>query len=265
MSSVKRNSRHTGRLVLACLAGVAAWACDARQPYERYQTVVDRQMFGPPPPGFDPTKMPSEVAKTSARAGQELTKEQEKVRKAIRFSVLNVTPSGEVVVGFTDSGDPKNPLHYYLKVGETQNGWTVKEADRDEATMTIEKDGVEVTLKLGGDSAANASAVSRSSAAAPPPAAGASSLLGGVRSLRERRKMREAEIRAEEAQRRAEEEKARAAREEEANSRREAEREEQRKQLMQIQEGLRKALEAREASRRSQEAERHADGADEES
>lgn len=224
----------------------AAAAIAARQPLERYQTIIDRQMFGPPPPGFDPTKMPSEVSKSSSRGGEaELSQEQEQVKKAVRFSVINVTASGETVVGFSDNGDAKNPLHYYLKVGESQNGWTVKAADPEAATMTVEKDGVEVTLKLGGESSGGAS---QPVPAARRDAKGVSPLLGGRLSLRERRRQQE-EQRLEDAAKRAEEEKARAAREEEENNRRAAEREEQRKQLLLIQEELRKAREAREAQK----------------
>lgn len=156
-----------------------------RQPYERYRTIVDRQMFGQPPPGFDPSKMPSEVAKTK---DAEVAKKEEAVKKSIRFSVINVTSAGETVVGFSDNGDPKNALHYYLKVGESQNGWTVKAADPDEATMTIEKEGIEVTLKLGGDSATSQDAV-KSVASSSREGALALSASG---SLRERRRQREA-------------------------------------------------------------------------
>ncbi len=238
-----RNMRNA-LTVLAALYAAAAVA--DRYPFERYQTILDRQMFGPPPPGFDPTKMPSEVAKTSARGEAELSQEQEQVKRAVRFSVLNVTASGEPVVGFTDSADPKNPMHYYLTVGESQNGWTVKSADPEAATMTIEKEGVEVTLKLGGDSsgaAPGAPAGRRDARGAPSP------LLAGAKlSLRERRRQQEEQMR-EDAAKRAEEEKARAAREEEENNRRAAEREEQRKQLLLIQEELRRAREAREAQK----------------
>lgn len=158
-----------------------------RQPYERYRTIVDRQMFGQPPPGFDPTKMPSEVAKTK---DAEVAKKEEAVRKSIRFSVINVTPAGETVVGFSDNGDPKNALHYYLKVGESQNGWTVKAADPNEATMTIEKEGIEVTLKLGGDSATSQDAVKAVGSAVA--AGDRPTLYGGANSsLREKRRQRE--------------------------------------------------------------------------
>ena len=148
--------RSAGVLAWLVVAGAIALATDAsaeRQPYERYQSIVNRQMFGPLPVGFDPTKSPSEVSKSGSAAEKELTKEQEKVKSAIRFSVINVTPQGETAIGFTDNSDPKAPVHYYLKEGESRGGWTVKEADAKTATMTIAKDGIEVSLSLGGDSA----------------------------------------------------------------------------------------------------------------
>jgi hypothetical protein len=40
---------------------------------------------------------------------------QAKIKTAIRFSAINVTPEGATAVGFTDSSDAKNPVHYYLK------------------------------------------------------------------------------------------------------------------------------------------------------
>lgn len=132
--------------------GAAVFA--ERQPYERYQTIVDRQMFGQPPDGFDPSVPPSEVARTKgdARSEVELSKEQEKLKSAIHFSVINVTPEGDTAVGFTDNSTPKEPHHYYLKVGEERDGWTVKEANLAEKSMTIVKDEIEVSLTLGGDS-----------------------------------------------------------------------------------------------------------------
>ena len=224
-------------LTLLFLAA-AATAFAERQPYARYETIVDRQMFGQPPPGFDPSKMPSEVAKGSSREEKELTQEQEQVKKAIRFSVINVTPAGETVVGFSDNGDPKNPLHYYLKVGESQNGWTVKAADPQEATMTVVKGEVEVTLKLGGETGG---APARGEAAAGTAA-------GGRVSFRERRQRERQQLQAD-AEKMAEEAKAREAREEEEKKQREAERAEQREQLLRIQEELRKAREARETQK----------------
>ena len=145
-------------LLLVCFWGGSLFA--STRPFEDYQTIIDRQMFGAPPHGFDPSKMPSDVAKANSKAEQERSKAEEKIKRAIRFSVLNVTADGEIMVGFTDQRDAKNPLNYYLKVGETRNGWTVKEADRNEATMTIvDSEGIEVTLRLGGDSASDPNSV----------------------------------------------------------------------------------------------------------
>jgi len=248
--------RLTGLRTWMLLAGAVAAALPSgaeRQPYDRYQSIVDRQMFGPLPPNFDPTKSPAEVSKSSGSAAEkELTKEQEKVKSAIRFSVINITPSGETAIGFTDNSNPKAPIHYYLKVGESRGGWEVKEADAKEATMTIAKDGVEVSLKLGGDSA------KEGTTQASPQAGGGGALgsrrspmlgtLGSRRRARQEREeadLREAAKREEEAKAREEE---RARREEEDKAQRAAEREEQRRQLMQIQEELRKAREARQSA-----------------
>lgn len=245
--------------------GIAA-AFAERQSFERYRGIVDRQMFGPLPPDFDPTKMPSEVAKSKAKPDKELTKEQEQVKKAIRFSVMNVSAAGETFVGFTDSADPKVPVHYYLKAGESQNGWTVKEADAESSSMTIvNKDGVEVTLRLGGDSATNAAAVNRpdSPAAAQEDASrpwrtrkslfGEGSLQNSRRSRREREERYEAD-----AARRAEEAKARAEREAQEKLQREAEREEHRQQISEITEELRR-LSASKSTQSAKDTEKPAD------
>lgn len=179
-------------LTSTCLAAVLAPGATsaARQPYDRYQTIVDRQMFGPLPEGFDPTKLPSEAARPSKKGAEELSKEQEKVKSAIRFSVINVTPDGQVKVGFTDRSDAKNPKNYYLGVGEARDGWLVKDADADKASMTIVRsaDSVEVSLSIGGDSAKDAGAtvmpIAANSAGAAKPLQ--SRLLGGGRRLSRR-------------------------------------------------------------------------------
>ena len=168
------------RSFLLLVAAAALSAGAEKQPYSRYATIVDRQMFGPLPAGFDPAKLPSEVTKTSQK---ELTKEQEQLKSAVRFSVINMTPDGQVAVGFTDSSDGKNPRHYYLKVGESRGGWLVKEADPETATMTVAKGEIEVTLTIGGDSAKDAAATAKAGAAnqAASGAVVKSRLLGGAR------------------------------------------------------------------------------------
>ena len=239
-------------LAVAVAAAIVQAAFAERQPYERYQSIVDRQMFGPLPPGFDPTKSPAEVSKSGGSSEKELTKEQEKVKSAIRFSVINVTPGGETAIGFTDNSDPKVPKHYYLKVGESRDGWEVKEADAKAATMTIAKDGIEVSLSLGGDSSKDgktqAAAASAASASRRSPMLNTLGSRRRARLEREEADQREAAKREEEraAAAKAREEEERARREEE-KAQRDAEREEQRRQLEQIREELRKTREERQA------------------
>lgn len=242
-----------------------------KQPYSRYESIVDRQMFGPLPPGFDPDKMPNEVSKTEQK---ELTKEQEKLQSSIHFSMINVTPDGTTVVGFTDNSDPKVPVPMYLKVGESRNGWKVLEADPTTATMRIAKGDIEVSLTIGGNSASDGAATSKAAAAS---AGAGRSLTGGARAdrllgsntLRARRARRSAERQQaaeDEAKRQAEE---KAAREEE-KAQREAEFEEQRRALQSLGDELKKQREemakAREAARprsESNEESGHEDNASE--
>ena len=236
---------------LAVALALAALGVHAeRQPFERYNSILERQMFGELPPDFDPTKMPSEVARGGGKQEKELSKEQEKLQSSIHFSMINLTPDGSTAVGFTDNSNPKTPVHYYLKVGESRDGWKVEAADAKAATMTIVKGDVEVSLSLGGNSGKGGGQTqARAGAPSTPP----SPLLGGTLSARRRREAqaREAELkkfREEQAAKDA----ARAEQAEAEEAQREAEREEQRKQLQAIQEELRKA---REESARQKESE----------
>jgi len=252
-------------LVFVCLAVVSA-AFAERQPFDRYQSILDRQMFGALPPGFDPTKMPSEVSKADQK---QLTQEQEKLQSAIRFSVINLTPDGATAVGFTDNSDPKAPVHYYLKVGEKRNGWEVKEADAAAATMTIVKNDVEVSLSLGGNSAGQAGATTRSGGAGSASSAAAPALrnrgllsgpLGARRRLREQKEQAEKAQAAEAAAQREAERQAQA---EADKAQREAERAEQRQQLQAIQEELKRVREEKAAAAKNQEGESDSDAAQE--
>ena len=250
------------RVVPFLLVLIALTASAEKQPFERYQSIVDRQMFGPLPPGFDPTKLPSEVQK-GAVSEKELTQEQAKLQSAVHFSVLDVRPNGDVVVGFTDNSDPKVPRNYFLKVGESRDGWTVKEADPDAATMTIAKDEIEVSLTLGGNSAKGAGTTSRASsgATATPAATSAATpgagrpggfgggLLGGtLRSRRQARLQQEQEQRQREEAERQQREAERQAQQEADKAQREAERAEQRQQLLAIQEELKRVREAKQTT-----------------
>ena len=235
------------RLVFAAAVFASAAAFAERQPLERYQSIIDRQMFGQPPPGFDPTRPPSEVSKSDAKEQVELTKEQEQLKSSVRFSVINVTADGETAVGFTDNSD-KVPKHYYLKLGEERDGWLVKEADAEEKRMVIAKGEIEVELQLGDDSGGGKGGASGGTtrAAAGRPnrlttsarSPGMSSLIGRRR-LREQQRAEEEAARAEETKRREEERAQAAAQQAEERAQRERDREEQRAQLQAIQEELR--------------------------
>jgi len=258
--AIRRSGGSCAWLALAGAAAIASAAFAERMPYSRYQSIVDRQMFGPLPAGFDPSKSPSEVSKSGGQAAEkELTKEQEKIKSAIRFSVINVTPDGETAIGFTDNSDPKAPKHYYLKVGESRGGWEVKEADAKAATMTVAKDGIEVSLSLGGDSSKDGK-----TQAAQQPASRRSAVLNTLGSRRrariEREEADQRETERREAEAKAKEEE-RARREEEEKAQREAEREELRRRLDQIMEEQRKARE----ERKSQEDKSESSGSAEES
>ena len=280
----------TGRIEFRpALLVVAACACLAasaeRQPVERYQSIIDRQMFGQPPPNFDPTVPPGLVQKGSSEE-KELTREQEAVKSAIHFSAINVTPSGDVAVGFTDNSDSKLPIHYYLKVGEERNGWKVLEADAVKAKMKIAKGDIEVELDLGANSAKGGGSTSRASANSSPAVAtagrragllasrrptGLSDPMAGGASLRERRAARE-QARQEEAAKEKELEdkrKAEAAekeeKEKEREAQRQAEREEQRRELQLLKDELKAQREAVERAREEREAARRNENAEDES
>ena len=243
-------------LFLACVS-ILTVAFAEKQPISRYQSIIDRQMFGPLPPGFDPTKSPNEVQKSSAKEEKQLTQEQEKLQSSIHFSVINVTPEGATAVGFTDNSDPKAPVHYYLKVGEKRNGWEVKEADPNKASMTIAKGDIEVSLTLGGNSAKDGGTSRAGGAARAATAPGAArrpgmlggGLLGG--SLRARRLQRQQAAEADAAKQREEQAAKDAERQAQAEAdkqQREAERAEQRQQLLAIQEELKRVREAKAAA-----------------
>ena len=244
--------KNTVLFVVAVLAGSLH---AERQPFERYQSIIDRQMFGALPPGFDPNKMPSEVSKAEQK---ELTQEQEKLQSSIHFSVINVTPEGETAVGFTDNSDPKTPVHYYLKVGEERSGWRVLEADAQAASMRIAKGDIEVSLTLGGDSA-NGGTTARTQSGSASAGPGRNTLLGGG-SIRARRAQRERLAREEKEKAEAvvaEREAARQAQEAQERADREAERESQRSQLQAIQEELRRTREERERMLQEQREQRN--------
>ena len=274
----------TAILLSAAASCLCFDAVAERQPIDRYQSIIDRQMFGQPPPNFDPTKPPSQVQKGSGDE-KELTREQEAIKSAIHFSAINVTPAGDVAVGFTDNSDSKMPIHYYLKVGEERNGWKVLEADPVKATMKVAKGDIEVALDLGANSAKGGGSTARAGVNAAPAFATANrrtGLLGGRRSsmdgeqprpgmigasLRERRAARELARQEEEAKEKELEAKRQAEaaeKEKEREAQRQAEKEEQRRELQLLKDELRAQREAVERARAEREAARSNENAEDE-
>ena len=132
-------------LLLAAAAGVAAadeGAAGFLPPFSHYSVILDRKPFG-------------ELAKPEAVAvpqpdqeAIEQAKEEQALARQIDMVAVNRTPRGKVAVGFIDK-NAKPPHNYYLNVGESGGGFTVLEADYEEETATIEKEGVSIVLKLG--------------------------------------------------------------------------------------------------------------------
>ncbi len=132
-----------------------------------YQVIIDRAIFGKPPP--------VKVAPVAAPVPDPAEKQAEALAKKITLKAVNCTPSGNTAVGLIDN-DAKPPRILYLNVGDTVDGYTILAADSDAETATIEKDGVVISLQLGAGLvvAATPTAVAPAivaSAAGPTPAA----------------------------------------------------------------------------------------------
>ena len=226
-----------------------------------YQTILDRMPFGPLPPNFNPDAPPGTVTAGAGAAGEDevqLTEDEQQIVSSVRVSILNVTPSGAVAVGFTDSA-AQPPVNYYMKVGEKRDVWEVKEADPVEQTVVLVKNGVEATLKVGEGVAGGDNKKGKGLRSAMPAPAlarmgrpdGKESTGSAMERLRARRMRSVEDLKAEEARR---EEAAAEARKDAARAA--EEREQQREALMQIQEELRRQREEREqrAAQEAQEA-----------
>lgn len=145
-------------LLLAASSFFFATLLAEKVPFEKYSHVVSRYPFGVPPQGFDPNVSPKDASKNPAADAETLTQEQQTLKRNVSFSVINVTADGTAMVGFSDNSNPKAPQHYYIRAGESQNGWHVKEADVKKKSIILVKDGVEIPLSLGTNSAADKTA-----------------------------------------------------------------------------------------------------------
>ncbi len=267
--------------------------------FERFKTIMDRNPFGRPPPGFDPDAPGGAVdvrggaeGGAEAAAAAEASAVEQQIISSVRVSMLNVTPSGKINVGFTDSS-VQPPRNYLMEVGEKREGceWQVVEADPEKLTVKLSKEGVEATLKLGGGSGAPSDAkkegeeVAKTPGAGPvsgpgmrpgmpmlgmrrPPMAGVAAGahggttegMSGLDIARARRQERIKQMQVEAEQQRQAAEQAKREREQERRERELAaeERKAQLAQLMQIQEELRRQREEKEKQRAEAEAARQA-------
>lgn len=267
--------------------------------FERFKTIMDRNPFGRPPPGFDPDAPGGAVdvrggaeGSAEAAAAAEASAVEQQIISSVRVSMLNVTPSGKINVGFTDSS-VQPPRNYLMEVGEKREGcdWLVVEADPEKLTVKLSKEGVEATLKLGGGSGAPSDAKKEGEEVAKTPGAGSVSgpgmrpgmpMLGmrrppmagaavgapggttegmsGLDIARARRQERIKQMQVEAEQQRQAAEQAKQEREQERRERELAaeERKAQLAQLMQIQEELRRQREEKEKQRAEAEAARQA-------
>ena len=137
---------------------------DASRPFELYEPIIDKCLFGPPPD--DPAVIPEKNSASAVKDEKEIAMEQERLEKAVAVSALQQTPDGTVKVGFSDSSASKTPIHYYLAVGETKDGWLVKSADVVAKSVILKKDSVEIERTLG-------------ASALPPASAGGGKAMGG--------------------------------------------------------------------------------------
>ena len=250
--------------------------------FERFKTILDRMPFGRPPPGFNPDAPNGPGGGGAGQEGAadaaavEASEVEQQILSSVRVSVLNVTPAGKVVVGFTDSS-VQPARNYLMEMGEKRENcdWQVVSADAEKREVRLSKGGVEATLKLGGGVASSDEKKKEGEGGERPmvrpgllrgrqhpmalgPGAHASGggKMSGLEIARMRRKERLERQRADEEQQRQAAELAKKEREQEAEARKQAaeERKAQLDQLMQIQEELRRQREEKEQERRAAEA-----------
>lgn len=231
-------------------AVVTAAVSAAGRPFSYYQPIIDRCPFGEGPD--DPSVPPENAPRGGGRNGdagetpQDVAQAQMQLERSVSVSVINITPDGRTMAGFTDAGDSKSPRHYYIEKGETKGGWTLKDVDPVEKRITLVKDGIEIERTLGEAAAGGAQSAGRRGPQTTTAGQRTVDAAVGMKSHRAMKRERdEAERRArleraEADRKRAEEEELRR---EEDKVQREAEREEMHQNLLNMQEQLRKVRE----------------------
>ena len=166
-----------GRVVIIGLVCLVAGMFARGDDFARYQVILNRMPFG-----VEPTPESLAAALAKPAPPRDLFTRTLKMC-AVTRNLLN----GDVQVGLMDLTTKKN---YFLRVGETEDGITVVEADYDGETALLRKDGEEARL---GMSDAVAMTTVMPSAGAPP------AMMGGVakpvsRGLSPRQAVREVKV-----------------------------------------------------------------------
>ena len=125
-------------LLLLTLAPLAAFALPETPPREHYQPIVDAKPFG------DVAKQVS--AEEAAKAAEE-QKQKEEIAQKFRMVGITDYPDGTRKIAFLD--ETQGIASYLLGIGESENGFTLVEADYDAEWATLTKDGLTFTLGLG--------------------------------------------------------------------------------------------------------------------
>lgn len=125
-------------LLLLTLAPVVAFALPETPPREHYQPIVDAKPFG------DVAKQVS--AEEAAKAAEE-QKQKEEIAQKFRMVGITDYPDGTRKIAFLD--ETQGVASYLLGIGESENGFTLIEADYDAEWATLTKDGLTFTLGLG--------------------------------------------------------------------------------------------------------------------
>lgn len=119
-------------LLLAPLASATLASKDT------YQSIIDAKPFG---------DMAEHVNTDTVQAAEQ-QKQREEIAQKFRMCGVTDLPDGSRKIAFLDETSG-TMASYLLGEGETQNGFTLLEADYDREYATLRKDGVTFTLGLG--------------------------------------------------------------------------------------------------------------------
>lgn len=111
--------------------------------FNRYSIILERKPFG-----------------DFAALTSKMLTEEEPPKKlpnfAKSYSMCAITDSyGEIMVGFIDKSKKSGSKYYYLRVGETEDGVTLVEADYDNESAKLSRDGQEFWIDMNGPKLSN--------------------------------------------------------------------------------------------------------------